>query len=436
MKRVISLLVLLILLASSEGIVSAKSISKNDVLRGEALLEVPEYGIESLDSITREDALLSVKNFTINDLTLHLDGELSYQDKTFSIKKDGRIKSSVHNEEDLNIDFNESRSSNEDISLVNALVRYDISDKDLLVSKSLNRDAVIQLVFLNNKTNDLIIIEDKVSEINGQALKKLEKDKLEKAKFDVWGHKVFKAAKVEERDVTHLYKEQEGRHIGLSSTPVSNYVYRQLMASYRIVGGWETHITTVRASITGSSGWSGTNPFFTELRVTSMSYTDTRGRHHSGASVVQAGHYSNPVRWSGEVQKGSSANRDILQRIRWDKNAYAKSSGRLTLSFSIGWGPLSYSYTPNSFSQSVKEASSTQIWSGGSQYPGDASVRFSNTYLHRTGQFYNGELWVTHSGSKTTKRANSVYTIPYYNSDSWEYLGSATLSTGVNYISR
>lgn len=437
MRKVISLLFAITFIVTSSITVSAQSIEKNEeILRGKALLEVPEDGIDSLESIKQKDVQFIVEDLSVNGLNLHLKGEISYNDQVYSINKKGKIKGSTQNKGDLNIEFKEKKDSNQEISLVNALVKYDVAEENLLVNKSLENNSIIQLIFLNNITNDLIIVEDKISDINGKALQQVNKDTMEKADFDVWGHKVFKAAKVEQRDVTALYQKEEDGLISIMSTNVSDYVYRDLIASYRIVGGTETHVTTVRASITGSSGWSGTQPFFTELEVYSMRYTDKNGKSHSGASVVQAGHYSNPVKWYAEINKGSSSNRDILQKIGWDKSAISKSSGNLSLSFGIGWGPLSYSYTPSSFSQTVTEASSTQIYSGGSRYPGDASVSFSNTYLHRSGQFYNGTLWVTHNGSNTTKNAKSVYTIPYYNNDTLEYLGTATLTTDVNYISK
>lgn len=253
----------------------------------------------------------------------------------------------------------------------------------------------------------------------------------------MWGHKIFKPVKVEEIDVTHKYKEIMDIEIRLSTSPVSDYTFKDLVATYRIVGGWEVHVTALRSSIAGSSGWNGTNPFTTKLEVYSMSYTDIKGKIHRGASAVQVGQFYNPVKWRAEVQRGIAPNRDILHFVEWNKNAESKSEKNpITLSFNIGLGPLNLSYTPNFTRKSIKEANQANVWNGGDQYPGNLDVNFANTFLNYVGQYYNGRIYVTHNGSTLTKRVNSIYTVPYFNFETSEYLGVTTMSNGVNYISR
>lgn len=62
-----------------------------------------------------------------------------------------------------------------------------------------------------------------------------------------------------------MYNVGKVRENGLSSSPVSDYIFKDSVATYRIVGGWEVHTTTLRSSA-GSSGWNGTNPFTTSLK--------------------------------------------------------------------------------------------------------------------------------------------------------------------------
>jgi len=195
MRRVVSLILIMLLVLNS---VSAVFASDNKVI-GELSGKVSTSLIASIDEMQemQDEATLIIKNMDISN-GIYLQGVVSIDEVDTEIEIHGEIYKSYYNEGDLIVKLEDEYFG--DLRLVHFGMHNNIESHQLFLDKNLVGKDIIQLIFVDENSGRIIVIEDKFNKLSKVSFKEDYKELLNPF-IEHWWIKTFEPSVVDNNGI-------------------------------------------------------------------------------------------------------------------------------------------------------------------------------------------------------------------------------------------
>lgn len=365
-------------------------------LNGDAYLDVPLSGWDSLDSLESKKAKINISEFSIEGNTVNIKSEVEYNGQTKELQTQGILEKSKSNNDNFNINFN---LNDEGLSVANAKVVFSAQEQYLPINKNGVGKDVLSLYLFDHDSNSVIFFEQPLNGQIKKALEEIDTSNLNEAKTDLWAYKFFEPREVKDTGFNVLAS---------GGTDVES---RQIEYDYGY--GTSTHYIKAQLSLTFVDALYDHAVANGTLSIVQQYTTGAYdGSIEYGWSNLKIGDYGNggPVTVQYTTDDYLASSPDGITRQEYSGPWTGSGSSSVSLGYSFGIVNLGYSFPKDGYKR-IYSGDFYNI-SSGTDIPSATEISLPGTYLDENHHRYNVNVDVQREGSAGRKVLRTHWRVP------------------------